>query len=337
MKAKQKKTVKYILWLSLAFLLLYFSFRQVDWKNFWQVLVQSRWAMVFLAMCAGAASYMVRSARWRMLLQPVDRDVDYLNCYDGFTIGKVADMVIPHIGEFVRCAYVRSSSLSFDKALGTVILERSFDILILALLIVTLFFIPDAGYGSFFSDSIFKPIAESFGMDLWEFAILALIFFVALIFALWKLRLRNRLCSKLFSFLKGLVDGVASFTRMEGKWKFLLLTVLLWITFFFTCFFIVEAIPQEFGFSTADILFIMLVGAVAGLVPVPGGFGAFHYIVSIALQTIYGIPFATGIIFATLSHESQAITMIVCGLISYLHQRKRGMGSAYFNVSSTGQ
>ena len=51
--------------------------------------------------------------------------------------------------------------------------------------------------------------------------------------------------------------------------------------------------------------------------PVPGGFGAFHYIVALALSTVYSLPFDLGIIFATISHESQSLMMAVTGLASY--------------------
>lgn len=107
---------------------------------------------------------------------------------------------------------------------------------------------------------------------------------------------------------------------MKGKVWFLLLTLLLWTMYFLMSWFIIKALPMDFGFTFADALFIMLVGSLAGIVPVPGGFGAFHYIVALALQTLYAIPFETGLIFATLSHESQAVTVILCGLLSYAHQ-----------------
>ena len=96
--------------------------------------------------------------------------------------------------------------------------------------------------------------------------------------------------------------------------------------FLLMSWFIIKALPMDLGLGLADALFIMLVGSVAGIVPVPGGFGAFHYLVALALQTLFAVSFETGIIFATLSHESQAVTMIVCGLLSYARQafKRRG-------------
>ena len=89
------------------------------------------------------------------------------------------------------------------------------------------------------------------------------------------------------------------------------------------------ALPELGMLGPVDALFLMVAGSLGWLVPVPGGFGSFHYIVSLALSAIYGIPFSQGIIFATLSHESQAITMAVCGGASYLYEtlHPEGLGS----------
>ena len=48
-----------------------------------------------------------------------------------------------------------------------------------------------------------------------------------------------------------------------------------------------------------------------------GGIGAFHFIIGLALSVIYGLPMELGIIYATLSHTSQAITQILFGAVSY--------------------
>ena len=125
---------------------------------------------------------------------------------------------------------------------------------------------------------------------------------------------------RLAGFFHGLGQGISTFLQMKGKGWFLLLTALLWFMFLLMSWFIIKAIPSDLGLTLVDALFIMVVGSVAGIVPVPGGFGAFHYLVALALQTLYGIPFETGIIFATLSHESQAVTTILCGLVSYIHR-----------------
>jgi len=38
--------------------------------------------------------------------------------------------------------------------------------------------------------------------------------------------------------------------------------------------------------------------------------------VSLALSSVYGITQTTGVVFATISHEAQALVMILCGAAS---------------------
>jgi len=50
-------------------------------------------------------------------------------------------------------------------------------------------------------------------------------------------------------------------------------------------------------------------------VPAPGGMGAYHLFVAKALL-LYNIEYDSGITYATLTHESQTIMIIVVGIIS---------------------
>ena len=320
MNDKTVKILKSSFWAVLALVLLWFSFRGVDWGEFWKVIRSSRWGYVLLAMAAGVLSFIFRALRWRLLLLPGEPETRRLDCYDGFTIGKLCDLVIPHVGEFVRCGYVVTPRMTYDKALGTVVLERAWDILMLLLMIVVLLVFRGEQYGGFFLENMLEPVAARLNISLWWLLFLALLFLAAAVWLVFTMRHRSRFCAKVAAFFRGIGQGLSSFVRMKGKGWFLLLTALLWLMFLLMSWFIIKALPMDLGLGLADALFIMLVGSVAGIVPVPGGFGAFHYLVALALQTLYAVPFETGIIFATLSHESQAVTMIVCGLLSYARQ-----------------
>lgn len=72
------------------------------------------------------------------------------------------------------------------------------------------------------------------------------------------------------------------------------------------------------GMNLADAAFLSLVGNIASVVPVPGGVGAYHYLVAAAVG-LYGHSWETGILFATLNHEIHALLIIVLGIISYVN------------------
>lgn len=308
MSWKTSNIVKWLLSALAAAVLLWFTFRGVKWSDFVSLLGKCRWAMVALSMLAGAAAMVLRALRWRLLLLQTDPQASRLKCIDGVNIGKLADFVFPHLGEIVRCGYVTSPRLKYDKALGTVVMERAWDLLTLTLLCVCTLALKWGQFGDFVTQKILAPASGGpRGWLVWAvLGALALAFLLA------------ALIPAVRRFFSGIWQGIVSGLRMRRKAEFLAYTVALWGMYLMMSLLVIWALPTDYGLGVTDALFIMLVGSVAGIVPVPGGFGAFHYMVALALSSVYGIPFDTGIVFATLSHESQAVTMALCGAVSYI-------------------
>jgi hypothetical protein len=124
-------------------------------------------------------------------------------------------------------------------------------------------------------------------------------------------------------FISGIGGGLGSFMHMKRAWLFLLLTAVVWVIYWIMSACIVWALQDIPAFSTltlTDSFFLMIAGSISSVVPVPGGFGAYHGVVAGALLSIWNIPMGVGMIYATLNHESQVITQAVCGLASYIHE-----------------
>ena len=68
----------------------------------------------------------------------------------------------------------------------------------------------------------------------------------------------------------------------------------------------------------ADALFLSALGNVASVIPVPGGIGAYHYLIMLCLSSLYGFSNESGLLFAMLNHESHAILVLVLGIWSYV-------------------
>ena len=81
---------------------------------------------------------------------------------------------------------------------------------------------------------------------------------------------------------------------------------------------VLKALPALSDLTMADALFISAVGNIASVVPVPGGIGAYHYMIALTLQAIYGATWDIGILYATMCHEIHALLIIVLGIISYV-------------------
>lgn len=324
MNKKISKFLKYILSACVAVLLLYFSFREVEWKDFMDGLRSCRWEFILLSMAAGIAAFWFRGLRWRQLLLPIDPSTRRITTFNAVNIGYIANFVFPRIGEFVRCGVVTRRSAenkaSYDKVLGTVVLERGWDMLTMLLLLVVLLGARWEKFGGFFMEQMWEPVSARLDFSIWWIVALLAVAGLGCFWFIWRFRASGGFCSKIWGLFEGLLQGFSSCLRMEGKWRFFASTALIWGMYWLMAAATMWAIPVLDGLNMIDALFLSLAGSLGWLVPVPGGFGAFHFVVSLALQAIYGIPFETGIIFATLSHESQAITMALFGGGSYAYE-----------------
>lgn len=332
MKEKISKVFKYVLSALLAAVLLYFSFREVEWADFVEGIKGCRWEFVALSMAAGAFAFWLRGLRWRRLLLPIDDSITRLTTFNGINIGNISNFVFPRIGEFVRCGVITRRSLpmdqhhpehkkaSYDKVLGTVVLERSWELLVMLILLAVVVVGGFDRFGSFFVEQIWSPMSGRLDFSIWWVVAAAAVVCGAGCWVLWRYRDTNAFCSKVWGIFRGILQGFASCMKMDQKWLFFAYTALIWLTYWLMAASTVWAAPFLSDLSLIDALFLSLVGGLGFAVPVPGGIGAFHFIISLALSGLYGIPMEMGIVYATLSHTSQAITQILFGAASYAYE-----------------
>ena len=332
-----KKILKYLASAALAVLLLWVSFREVEWADFLTVLQQCNWAFVILSMVAGSTAFLLRALRWRRLLLPIDDSISRITAFNGINIGNISNFIFPRIGEFIRCGVItrrsaevsvvaedgrmeKSRKATYEKVLGTVVLERSWELVVMLMLLAVVVIGGFNRFGKFFVEQIWIPMSESLNFSIWWIVAVLAVVAAGAMYALWKFRDRNTFCSKVWGVFKGIAQGFSSCFRMEKKWLFFAYTATIWIMYWIMAASTMWAVPFMEGLDLIDALFLSLVGGLGFAVPVPGGIGAFHFVISLALSVLYGLPMELGIVYATLSHTTQAITQILFGLISYTYE-----------------
>ncbi len=322
MDAKKKNILTYTLWTVIAVVLLYFSFRSVEWEEFASALSSCRWGWVLVSMLTGALVILVRALRWRMQLLPLDSSTSLVTSFNAYSIGMASNLVLPRLGDVVRCAYVvKNTGIGFDKSLGTMVVDRLWDVISLLLIGVALVLLFWTHFGGFIIDNYLGAIVSS--RTLWLILAAVVLLLSALLLLLWRLREKGGFWSRAWAFVRGIGDGLASCLRMRRGYLFIVYTILIWAGYWFMCYCVIMALQDVEAFSSlgaVDALFLMFAGTVSTLIPVPGGFGAYHSVVAGAISAVWGIPFATGMVFAILSHESQVIVQAILGLGSYVHE-----------------
>ena len=331
MGKRVSKILQILLPISLAGLLLWYSFKGVNWAEFQAQIRQCRWGFVFLSMMAGAMAFVLRGMRWRRILEPLDPSIGILPCINGVNISNGVNLVIPYCGELVRCGVItrhgardpetRRLKASYDQVLGTALLERSWDVLSVAILLFVLLLFKWQEFGAFMIDRIWIPVRDGMLGSRGWIVLGVVLLLVGSVVLVYRERNRNRVCRRICDAIRRFLQGFGSCLKMKHKGIFFLYTGLIWAMYWMQMVLIRSALPAVSGLGVLDCLFLMLVGSFASCLPVPGGFGTFHYIVSMALFAIYGYPQeSVGILFATLAHESQSVMMLITAGASCLQE-----------------
>lgn len=161
--------------------------------------------------------------------------------FNAVNIGLFTNLILPRVGEFIRCGVITRNSApaedgkqhlaSYDKVLGTVVMERSWDVLTLMLILCTVMVTMWSRFGGFVEEKILQPFAGRFNADVWWIFAGLVLLCVAGVLVVWKLRNRSKVISALFGFVKGLWQGVVSCFKMKRWWVFLIYTALIWLMY----------------------------------------------------------------------------------------------------------
>ncbi len=326
MNRKATKVIKYLLSVGLAAVLVWFACRGVDWKAFLDGLLETRWGYVVIFTFVSVLALYFREERWRVMMEPLDPDVKRIDAWDASNVGNIVNVVLPGAGEFVRGGYIRSKKMSYDKIMGTIVCERAWDVFSVLLMLIIALLLKWDTFGAFFIENIWNPLTHSLGFSMWWILAPILLALAIFIWGVFHWQSKYEFCAKVAGTIRGLGTGIASFVHIKRKWAFVLYTLGIWITYLLMTYYNFLAIPALAHLTFFDSIFVSAVGNIASVIPVPGGLGAYHYLVALTLESIYGATWETSLLFATLSHETHALLLIILGIASYVRlslRRKR--------------
>jgi uncharacterized protein (TIRG00374 family) len=332
-----KKTwnaVKYYVFLLAGLFLVYFVFRDVNLPALWDQMKTARFSWLGLSCLFGILAVLSRARRWQILLEPMGYKPGLMNSFNAVSLGYFANTGVPRMGEIVRCTVMnQSSKIPVTELIGTVILERVIDVVILLSLILVVILSQIGRFGSFFMEEVFGDKLEKVNYLIeitgwWLLVIVPFTVFIAVVIVKKMFRQFGHVkpVKKIVAFTDGVRNGFVSLFKLKRKGAFIFHTLFIWFNYFLMTWVCVYAYEPTSGLGAFDGLFLMVVGGLGMSAPVPGGIGAFHMLVSNALE-LYGISpvidpvtlketFSPGLVFATLVHTTQFIMTICTGLFS---------------------
>ena len=324
MKRTVFTVLQFAFFLVIGLILLYYAFRGVTFEELVNSLAIADFKWVAFALCFALIGYISRAYRWKLLIKPLNHDPSLQNVFYALMIGYTANFAFPRIGEITRCGTLRrSDNIPVDSLLGTVIIERAIDLVVLLFILFLVFFSKIGFFGAFFSKNIFNPFIDQLNATLkmgfvnWIIAVVAVIVLVILIRFINIRFSRSPVIKKIKELIRGVVMGLKTISKMEDRWTFVFLTLIIWLMYFLMTYVLVFAFTATAHLGPLDGLFLLVIGGMGMSAPVQGGIGAFHWIVSLGFF-FYGFSKADAVAYATLSHESQSIFAILLGAFSFI-------------------
>jgi uncharacterized protein (TIRG00374 family) len=326
---------KYYFFLAIGMVLLYLVFKDVNFVWMWNEIKHAHFEWILLSFFFGIVAMASRAWRWKIMLEPLGYTPSFLDCFNGVAIGYLSNIGLPRMGEVIRCSILnQTNGIPITKLIGTVILERVIDVIMLLSLVLVVFFSQIDRFGKFFMTEIFGDKLAKISLLFSEFGVILISAFivfciVSLLMTRWVLKKysNNKIIVRISEFLKGLSDGVITLFKMKRKGEFIFHSLFIWAMYFVMTWVCVFAYDPTSALSAFDGLFLMVVGGLGMTAPVQGGFGAFHYLVEKALllydikpsiDAITGIELRPGLVFATIVHSTQFIMTLMLGVTAVI-------------------
>ena len=152
----------------------------------------------------------------------------FSDVYHAMMVGYLANLVLPRMGEVIRCSILRRTSrVPVEVSLGTVVAERIIDVVVLLSLLGATLLLDFNKFWNWVADWLLTGRYDALARNrttLTVAAIIALVLLAGAVFGLLRNleRLRqNAFFNRLVGFVRGMLAGVFSVLKMKRKGLFL--------------------------------------------------------------------------------------------------------------------
>ncbi|WP_020533410.1 lysylphosphatidylglycerol synthase transmembrane domain-containing protein [Flexithrix dorotheae] len=320
MKFNLKAILQYAISIVIGGLLFWWQYQHKNASELFSQFSQANYYWIGLSVLGAMISHYSRALRWTIALRPLGYKANTNRAYLAVMVGYFANLFVPRAGEFVRSGLFRKTDkVPVNVSFGAIIAERTLDLCMLVLVVMSAFIIEFDKIGEFVIDKI---LSNSGGLakKITLLAVVAIAGFFFL-FGLYKYRNRfkqNFLYNKVKDFLIGLRAGLISIMKLDkaGRIKYLLLTINIWVMYFFMTYFFFFAIPETAHLGFRCGLTVLAMASIGMAIPSPGGVGSYHVFVAFSLG-VYGLDKDLSQSFSFFMHSTQWMATILIGAICF--------------------
>ena len=261
-------------------------------------------------------SHISRAMRWKIMINHMGYHPSTSNTFYATMCGYFANTFIPRAGEILRCTLLaRYEKVPVNKLIGTILVERFFDLFCYFLIIIFTICIQLNTVSDFVKKKV-SLISNKDAVFPWWAILLALVVagILVVMFVKWILKRHSnhRHIIKLKGFHIGLKEGFTSIILLKKRRLFLFHTVFIWAMYLLEIYIGFYALSATAGLGLGAALSVLSLATLAMIVS-PGGIGAFP----VAIQQVLLIYSIDNISFGWLMWSVSTGIVIVAGSISF--------------------
>ncbi len=314
-----KQIIQLTFSLGIAGWIFWFLYRDIAMDSLISQIKTSNWFWIMTSLAIALVGYWLRGWRWSLLIQEDEGEkVSPNRAYHAVMVGYLVNMLVPRAGEVARCGVLtRTNGVSLGHLFGTVIVERSVDLIFLVGTIFLAFIVENELFLNLANQLVdFTSLGQSILSNL-PIALGGLAIFILFVFLIFKRFKDNSFINKIQHFFREIGGGLRSIGKLRNPIGFVVSSFIIWIIYFLTMYTVALGIQSTASLSSSEVLLVMVMGSIGMIAPVQGGIGTFHALVAFILIQL-GVTEEDGKIFAAIIHGTQVLLVIFVGLISWV-------------------
>ena len=326
--------LQYVIFLGIGILLVWWQLHsmtpehEIQFKN---AFAKANYYLIIPVIIINILSHLSRSMRWKLLMEPLGYNPSLKNVFAATMVGYLANSAIPRLGEVIKCTMLaKYENLKADNLIGTILIERTFDLLTYMLFIGFTVIIQIDIVGNYVKEKL-----QAFGapgiIPLWLkifivcFAVVVVLVIVRKIFSSFP---NNKTLQKIKGFGTGIGKGFIAIKNLKNKKAFIFHTIFIWSMYLLQIYIGFKAMEATAHLDLKAACSVLSLSTLAMIIT-PGGIGSFPIFVKETLL-LYLIQDSEGNAFGWLIWGVSTGIIIVVGLISliilpYINKKKHAI------------
>jgi uncharacterized protein (TIRG00374 family) len=311
--------LKYVFFLGVGFFLVWWQFDKMtalQKSQFGESLHYANYWLLIPIIILALMSHISRAVRWKILMEPMGYKPSTAKTFYAVMIGYLVNTFLPRVGEVLKCTLLnRYEKIPTNKLIGTILVERAFDLVCYIILIVITILVQIHHVSAFVKKKFSQAEGNSHAIPVWaKLLFAAALIFIIIRFFKWLFRKfpHHPHIISIKGFHIGLKEGFNTIAKLKNRGWFVFHTIFIWSMYLLQIFIGFSALSATSHLGIIEACSVLSL-ATLGMIVSPGGIGAFP----LAVQEVLLIYNVDNVSFGWIIWGVSTAIIIVGGMVSF--------------------